>query len=57
MTNLETRGHLLTEQANASSENLDRLTSLELVDLFNREDVRTLLAIAHARESLALAID
>lgn len=57
MNNLETRGHLLTEQTNAGSENLDRLNSLELVDLFNREDARTLLAIAHARESLAQAID
>lgn len=57
MHDLETRGHLLTEQANAGSENLDRLSSLELVDLFNWEDARTLLAIAHARESLAAAID
>ncbi|HAO13332.1 MAG TPA: N-acetylmuramic acid 6-phosphate etherase [Planktothrix sp. UBA8407] len=51
------RGHLLTEQINNSSLNLDQLSSLELVDLFNREDVQTLLAIARSRESLAMAID
>ncbi|NEP45416.1 MAG: N-acetylmuramic acid 6-phosphate etherase [Okeania sp. SIO2H7] len=54
---IEERGHLLTEQVNASSGNLDQLSSLELVDLFNREDVQTLLAIARAREELARAID
>lgn len=57
MNNWETRGHLLTEQVNASSQNLDQLSSLELVDLFNREDVQTLLAIASSRQSLAAAID
>jgi N-acetylmuramic acid 6-phosphate etherase len=51
------RGHLLTEQANPLSEQLDQLSSLELVDLFNQEDQRTLAAIASARESLAEAID
>ncbi|MGL5080184.1 MAG: N-acetylmuramic acid 6-phosphate etherase [Microcoleaceae cyanobacterium] len=53
----DTRGHLLTEQTNTSSQNLDQLSALDLVDLFNREDVQTLLAIARARESLAQAID
>ncbi len=57
MEPLKTRGHLLTEQINASSQNLDQLSSLELVDLFNREDVQTLLAIAHSREQIAQAID
>ncbi|HAG84944.1 MAG TPA: N-acetylmuramic acid 6-phosphate etherase, partial [Cyanobacteria bacterium UBA12227] len=37
MTNLEERGYLLTEQVNPNSQNLDQLTSLELVDLFNQE--------------------
>ncbi|MGF1494810.1 MAG: N-acetylmuramic acid 6-phosphate etherase [Microcoleaceae cyanobacterium] len=53
----ETRGHILTETINLNSQNLDQLSSLELVDLFNREDVQTLLAIARAREALAQAID
>jgi N-acetylmuramic acid 6-phosphate etherase len=55
--NLSTRGHLLTEQVNVNSANLDRLSTLEIVDLFNREDVHTLNAIAGARAELAQAID
>lgn len=51
------RGHLLTEQSNPNSQNLDQLSSLELVDLFNREDAQVIEAIAHAREPLAAAID
>lgn len=57
MHNLTERGHLLTEQANPNSHNLDQLTALELVDLFNQEDAKTIAAIAAARESLATAID
>lgn len=57
MKNLQERGHLLTEQVNPNSQNLDQLSSLELVDLFNREDARTLAAISAAKEQLALAID
>jgi N-acetylmuramic acid 6-phosphate etherase len=51
------RGHLLTEQSNPNSQNLDQLTSLELVDLFNQEDAHVLSAIAQARQELATAID
>jgi N-acetylmuramic acid 6-phosphate etherase len=51
------RGHLLTEQANPRSADLDQLTALELVDLFNQEDQRTLAAIAAARAPLAQAIE
>lgn len=54
---LEERGHLLTEQINLNSQNLDRLNALELVDLFNQEDAQTLVAIAKARLELAKAID
>lgn len=52
-----TRGHLLTEQVNVNSANLDRLSTLDLVDLFNKEDINTLNAIAGARQELADAID
>ena len=52
-----TRGHLLTEQVNLNSANLDRLSTLELVDLFNKEDINTINAIAGARIELAQAID
>jgi N-acetylmuramic acid 6-phosphate etherase len=51
------RGHLLTEQANPRSAQLDQLSAIELVDLFNQEDQRTLEAIAGARAALAAAID
>jgi N-acetylmuramic acid 6-phosphate etherase len=57
MNNSQERGHLLTEQVNPNSKDLDRLDSLELVDLFNREDARTIEAIAKARLSLARAIE
>ncbi|NEP55558.1 MAG: N-acetylmuramic acid 6-phosphate etherase [Symploca sp. SIO2G7] len=57
MTDSEERGHLLTEQINPDSQNLDQLTSLELVELFNREDAKTLSAIAAASSQLAQAID
>lgn len=57
MEKIESRGHLLTEQANPNSHNLDQLSSLELVDLFNQEDAQTLAAIAAARQELAQAID
>ncbi|MGE5658274.1 MAG: N-acetylmuramic acid 6-phosphate etherase [Actinomycetota bacterium] len=57
MKNLEERGHLLTEQINPNSQNLDQLSAVELVDLFNQEDAQTLTAVAAAREPLAKAID
>lgn len=57
MSNLQERGHLLTEQINPNSHNLDQLSSLELVELFNREDAQTIAAIAQSRFELAKAID
>jgi len=54
--NLVDRGHLLTEQANPASHNLDQLSPLEFVDLVNAEDHKTLSAIAAARDDLAAAI-
>lgn len=51
------RGHLLTEQPNSNSQNLDQLSALELVDLFNQEDAQTIRAISAARTSLAQAIE
>ena len=51
------RGHLLTEQNNPHSQNLDELSTLEMVDVFNQEDQRTVEAIAQARTSLAQAIN
>ena len=54
---IQSRGHLLTEQVNPNSQNLDQLSPLELVDLFNKEDETVLAAIAGARESLAIALE
>jgi N-acetylmuramic acid 6-phosphate etherase len=57
MNSPEQRGHLLTEQINPHSQNLDQLSSLQLVELFNQEDALTLAAIAQAKSELAQAID
>ncbi len=57
MTDMKDRGHLLTEQNNPNSQNLDQLSTLEMVDVFNKEDRRTVDAIAHARTHLAQAIN
>ena len=56
MTATPDRGYLLTEQINPLSHNLDQLSPLELVDLFNQEDYRVVEAIGQAREALAAAI-
>ncbi len=57
MDKLQSRGHLLTEQINPHSQNLDSLSTLEIVDLFNQEDKKTIEAIANARMTLAKTID
>lgn len=57
MTNLQERGHLLTEQVNPHSLNLDQINSLELVELFNAEDQKAVAAVAAAKIKLAEAID
>ncbi len=57
MTNLQERGHLLTEQVNPNSLNLDQLPSLALVELFNAEDQKAIEAVARAKQELAQAID
>lgn len=57
MNNLENRGHLLTEQINPESLQLDQMSALEVVELFNREDEKTILAIAQAKLQLAQAIE
>lgn len=54
---LWSRGHLLTEQANALSENLDRLETSALVELFCENDRRPQEAVAAAAPQLAEAVD
>ena len=51
------RGHLLTEQANRASENLDQLSPLELAALFAAEDKLPQQAVEAAVPALAAAIE
>ena len=51
------RGHLLTEQANPASEQLDRLSTDQLVDLFCRNDLEPQRAVAGAAPALTAAVD
>jgi N-acetylmuramic acid 6-phosphate etherase len=53
----EDRGYLLTEQINPNSQQLDQLSALEIVEVFNQEDQKTVDAIAAAKPALAQAID
>jgi N-acetylmuramic acid 6-phosphate etherase len=57
MTNSSDRGYLLTEQVNVHSQNLDTLSCLEIVELFNREDQKATAAVADAKIPLAAAIE
>ncbi|MFM7885860.1 MAG: N-acetylmuramic acid 6-phosphate etherase [Pseudanabaena sp.] len=50
------RGYLLTEQANPHSQNLDRLSPLEIVELFNQEDLKAVEAVGKEKEMIAQAI-
>lgn len=50
------RGYLLTEQSNPHSQNLDRLSALEIVELFNREDAKAVEAVGKEKEAIAEAI-
>ena len=50
------RGHLLTEQANSRSNDLDQLSIADLVDLFVSEDLRPQQAVAGASEQLTEAV-
>ena len=54
---LNDRGYLLTEQINPNSQNLDQLSTLEMVQVFNQEDQRTVDAISAAAPILAAAIE
>jgi N-acetylmuramic acid 6-phosphate etherase len=51
------RGHLLTEQANPLSAQLDALPTAELVELFCRNDLEPQRAVAAAAAQLTAAVD
>ncbi len=57
MANLQERGHLLTEQINPDSQNLDELDAQAIVELFNREDQKAVKAVAGAKLALARTIE
>jgi N-acetylmuramic acid 6-phosphate etherase len=50
------RGYLLTEQANPHSQNLDQLSALEIVELFNQEDAKAVAAVGQEKAEIAIAI-
>ena len=47
----------LTEQRNAASKNLDRMTALEIVRLMNREDRKVAVAVGREIRAIARAVD
>jgi N-acetylmuramic acid 6-phosphate etherase len=49
--------HRLTEQRNAASRNLDRMTAAETVRLMNREDRRVAIAVGREIPSIERAVD
>jgi len=46
-----------TEQRNAASKNLDRMTAMQIVRLMNREDRKVAAAVGRALPSIARAVD
>src|SRR5437867_4958978 len=49
--------HRLTEQRNARSRNLDRMTAKEIVRLMNREDCKVAVAVGRELPAIARAVD
>jgi N-acetylmuramic acid 6-phosphate etherase len=49
--------HRLTEQRNAASKNLDRMTAMEIVRLMNREDRKVAVAVGREIRAIARAVD
>jgi len=47
----------ITEERNAASKDLDRMTSLEIIRLMNREDQKVAPAVGHEISSIARAVD
>jgi N-acetylmuramic acid 6-phosphate etherase len=50
-------GHLVTEQSNAASRDLDRKSALEIVRIINREDAKVAGAVKRSLLQIAQAID
>ncbi|MFO0837246.1 MAG: N-acetylmuramic acid 6-phosphate etherase [Phycisphaerae bacterium] len=54
---MQDRGHLLTEQRNPASSELDALSTADAFDVMNREDRRIADAVASAKPEILAAID
>ncbi len=56
MTNAESRAHLITEQPNPASQDLDLLTIEEFIDLCQTEDYKMLIAVEKEKDRIVQAI-
>ncbi len=56
MTKAESRAHLITEQPNPASQDLDLLTIEEFIDLCQAEDHKMLLAVEREKDRIVQAI-
>ena len=54
---MKNRSKLTTEQRNPRSRDIDRLTSLEIVDIINAEDALVARAVGTERKAIAAAVD
>ncbi len=56
MTKAESRAHLITEQPNPASQDLDLLTIEEFIDLCQTEDYKMLIAVEREKDRIVQAI-
>jgi N-acetylmuramic acid 6-phosphate etherase len=54
---MDTLQHLLTEARNPASDRLDELTSVEIVELMNREDAGIAAVVATQKQAIARGVD
>jgi N-acetylmuramic acid 6-phosphate etherase len=54
---LTDRSRLTTEKRNVATANIDRGTSIQIVDLINAEDARVARAVARERKAIAAAVE
>ena len=57
MKNVRKTGHLLTEQVNQNTLNIDKLSSSEIVELISEEDKKVVEAISKQKENISKAVD
>lgn len=54
---MKNRANLTTEKRNAGSRNIDRLSTLQIVEVINNEDLRVAPAVAKTRKQITAAVD